>query len=681
MSTSTTTKITVASTAAALLIGGGAFLLMDDSSSSSTGIDWSLYDLNVPKIALPTLNVPKLIVPTIPVYEINVSTGTVDLKTNDLNTSLASSSTQTSSLPKTNDSNSIVSIPDVSMPTVGVSSVSTSNVSVPDVSVPSVGVSITDTTVAKTSTTPNLGVYVINANINTPTVESESITTPSINNVALNTPSINNVALNASLGITSPLNLPFVISNGVVVPYTTTSSINIPNSNISSLSIPNAFSTQLTVDSTQAVGINTPYVVVNGYKVPYAVMNSAYAPQLLTTLLTIPNANGINLNTPAINESQVSIKTPNLMTVDTAIINLGSTFISNDSLASLNSSIKEIGKDTNEFAKTLLSLKPDDPTSDFPEWEQFIKTTNEVFRDKRMVSYDKTIIKSNTIINDWLEIYKEYKNKPDVKYIPIQKKFRMITEVRIPKTSKQLNILTENLKYYKSEGYDSVLVAFDKNDSPSEILNTIKYIIQYGQMNVWAAYSGKETLQESVFMDVQQYKLILQTIAPYIHGYVNSWRRTSAHLWAQDQEFMKFTNTVLRSINPNLPILGELYYGNTHKYDSVGNIGFEMNNFKNSSAVMIVNFGFKRIDVNYLFDTVLKPYIGNNPTVACVVGHKPYYMTTYKNGLDYKENMAIKHEVENRFLAKGCVGVITLSNDGKGLSTNNLSETLFSTLQ
>lgn len=424
--------------------------------------------------------------------------------------------------------------------------------------------------------------------------------------------------------------------------------------------------------------LNVPTLNLPTLDVPTIAMPTLNTPSIPTTVIKIDDAS-IYQSPTFEYSSSVSIPEINAnLNVEKVYLPVFNTTTDiENALAAMNSSVNN---DIEQFNKTLLGLKLDDPTADLPEWMAFLTETQNMFIDKRMMRSDRSFIKSNAIIGDWIKIYKEYEKAPDVKYVPIRERFRMITEVRIPKDSKQLDILTQNLKYYKSEGYDSVLVAFTPQDNQYDVLNTIKYIIKNSGMKVWATYTGRETLHESVFMDVNNYTSILETIAPYLHGYINSWRRTSAHLWAQDQQFMKYTNTVLRKYSPNLPIIGELYYGNNHKYDSVGNIGFEMNNFKNSSAIMIVNFGFKRIDVDYLFRKVLKPYIGNNPTVACVVGHKPYYLTTYKNGFDYKQNMKIKHEVEKKFLDKGCVGVVTLSNDGKTLETNNLSETLYNTL-
>ena len=76
----------------------------------------------------------------------------------------------------------------------------------------------------------------------------------------------------------------------------------------------------------------------------------------------------------------------------------------------------------------------------------------------------------------------------------------------------------KNLIYYKSQGYDSVLYGFVKDDKPSNVLNTILYIIKYCDMNVWLTYTGQELLQETVFMDVKKYTQILRESAPQV-GY------------------------------------------------------------------------------------------------------------------------------------------------------------------
>lgn len=224
-------------------------------------------------------------------------------------------------------------------------------------------------------------------------------------------------------------------------------------------------------------------------------------------------------------------------------------------------------------------------------WKQFITS----FVDKRNIQYDKTMNLNSAVLGEWLKIYEQYKKITPIKYIPVNKPFRMISAVIPPKNTKQLDILTTNLKYYKSIGYDSVLVVFMSDNTVEDVVNTIKYIKQYCEMNVWLAYgAGDMQLSVSVWMDPQQYTEILTNAAPYLTGYINSWFRTSSHLWEQDLAFMNYTNTILRNANANLPIVGELYFGNNHKNDTITDFGWITNLFPNASGVMIMNFGIMR---------------------------------------------------------------------------------------
>lgn len=392
------------------------------------------------------------------------------------------------------------------------------------------------------------------------------------------------------------------------------------------------------------------------------------------TPLSMPTLEKDNVVDKAVNNNVVSQE---LKTTAETVTN-ATKVLDETQLKALNATTSDF---TSKVAKSNITLeKLPDPTEDLPAWFAFIEKQQQMFADQRGLRYDKTFVKSSEIANKWIEIYGQYKDMAAVTYVPITEKFRMITEVRTAKTYEELETLKTNLEYYKSQGYDSVLFGFDKDDTVSNALNTVKYIQKYCNMKVWFTYTGKESLHDTVFIAPDKYKKMLATLAPYCNGYINSWRRTSVHLWEQDKAFMNYTNSILRKAAPNLPIVGELYYGNTHKYDGVGVVGFGLNNFENSSAVMIVNFGFRKIDMNYLFNNVLKQYLGNTPKVGCVVGQRPYYMTTKDNGLSYQENMAIKHEIEEKFFAQGCIGTVTLSNDGHEIETNNLTTTLYSTL-
>jgi hypothetical protein len=57
-----TTKTTIAGATTAILIAGGAtvYSLLDDKSSLVTSIDWSQYELNVPKLDVPYISLPNI---------------------------------------------------------------------------------------------------------------------------------------------------------------------------------------------------------------------------------------------------------------------------------------------------------------------------------------------------------------------------------------------------------------------------------------------------------------------------------------------------------------------------------------------------------------------------------------------------------------------------------------------
>ena len=277
-------------------------------------------------------------------------------------------------------------------------------------------------------------------------------------------------------------------------------------------------------------------------------------PQLVVPTLDIPELTIPSYNTNIVASDNTNIE---LIKLDSLIEDINSDFVKVNNLTEGLITIPSVDE-------KIIGL--DNPSKDFNDLYNFALENKNKFIDKRMVLNDKQMYFPNDFVKAWKKIYNQYEDMSPFKYVPIKNKFRMITEVRTPMNASELNILTENLAYYKSEGYDSVLYGFTKDDNPTDVLNTIKYIVKYCNMKVWLTYTGKESLNETVFMNPDVYEKILSVSAPYISGYVNSWRRTSVHLWKQDNAFMNYTNSILRKVNPRLPIIGEIYYGNNYKY-------------------------------------------------------------------------------------------------------------------
>ena len=200
-------------------------------------------------------------------------------------------------------------------------------------------------------------------------------------------------------------------------------------------------------------------------------------------------------------------------------------------------------------------------------------------KDQRSLSWDKTIGYSESILK-WAEIYDDYSNVKPIEYKKIKNNFRMISEIIYPESEQELNILTKNLEFYSQQGYNAVLLTFNGEEQTIDLVNLVRYIKKNTGMQVWFTYSGMEDLNKSIYIDPDKYSEILTRLAKCCDGYINSWRRTSGHLLEQDEEFKNFTNITLRKSNIDIPIVGELYYGETHRYTG-NNKGYALNSSKN----------------------------------------------------------------------------------------------------
>ena len=306
------------------------------------------------------------------------------------------------------------------------------------------------------------------------------------------------------------------------------------------------------------------------------------------------------------------------------------------------------------------------------------------FKDERNVESDK-LIANNEFMEKWFEIYNNYKNKSFDK-IPLNNEFRMISEIKLPKNREQFDILEKNLEYYKSRGYNSVLISFNGGENHQELSNLVKYI-RYKGFRSYFTFGGEESLYVSVFVNPDKLKKQLQSLAEYSEGFILGWRRTSSHLFEQDIQYMNYMTDCVRSVNKNCLIIGEVYYGNTAKYPHQYKYGFGYNLPNYASATLIVNFGFSAVKADSVVKEIIPEKIGNSYNqIAVVVGTNPYFLTKYKNNLTQEENQKEKEKLELKFKNAGCKGTITFHDDGSdGIYNkkinNNLSEIIYTSLK
>lgn len=392
---------------------------------------------------------------------------------------------------------------------------------------------------------------------------------------------------------------------------------------------------------------------------------------------TLPNNYLLNVSNEAIEDTKyIEYTENNILTIDSQV--------KVDYLFPQNSDVVKIVLNH----KTLGEIIVDVPFENYDlELEKNAEKNRKIqayFSDKRNVDNDYNIF-SNQYLNDWFKIYENYKNNK-FETIPLKNSFRMISEVKLPRNKEQLNILNENLAYYKTRGYDSVLVTFDGNEDSQQLSYLVQYIKSKG-FRVFFAYGGEESLNQSVFIDPQLLKNQLSALAKYSEGFLIAWRRTSVHLFKQDVQYMNYIIECVRNSNKNCLIFGEVYYGNTANYPKENKYGFDNNLPECASAATICNFGTNQINAEAVVKYLIPKVLGKNISqIPIVVGQRAYYLTTNRNNLSQNENQKIKEKIEKRFIKAGCKGTITLHGDGRdniknfGIS-NNMSEIIYSKLK
>jgi Txe/YoeB family toxin of Txe-Axe toxin-antitoxin module len=376
-----------------------------------------------------------------------------------------------------------------------------------------------------------------------------------------------------------------------------------------------------------------------------------------------------NINTDYSNTSQPTINTSlnfvepvkNLETVETISIEQPNV---NIEIATLDNDIIINKKELNLDLTNITDL------SYWEKRQKIIQEFKKLVKDVRNSDYSQ-----HPYFNEWLTIYKDYKTiSTPIKYIPIPAGFKIISEVYKPTTLKEYNKLKSNLAFYKSKGYNGVLINVCTGDTPIDMVNIARLIKTY-KMYPFFCFGGTEKLEDEIFVNPQWIKDIITSLAPECYGFL-PWRRTALHLFLPDEAYNNFIHTQLRIANPNIYILGEIYYGKTAiDHDQ---IKWWVNIPKNCSGIILSSLGYNYINAEKLYKQVRKLSGNQNlPIMARILGDKPYYNTLNKTKLNFRENLQIKKELENRFIKAGFNGTFTCSNDGSnGIYNKYITENL-----
>lgn len=298
------------------------------------------------------------------------------------------------------------------------------------------------------------------------------------------------------------------------------------------------------------------------------------------------------------------------------------------------------------------------PAERMPKIQEFVKECRELFKDQRGIQYDKTISIDNQSFAGWMKLYRE-KFSYTASFVKLPENIRMVAEIHHPIN---IDVLDENLEFYAARGYNSVLITFGYEGEMIGQLLDVAELVKSKGMNPWFAYAGPEKLEHSVFKDPVQLKFILGSFAKVCSGFFIGWRRTSAHLFEQDQYFTSYMISAVRTANPAIPIVGEAYYGQSaSSNDNLNNL--EYNIPANSSGVLISGLGYNRVAVEPVLNGLLKK-IKAMDRLVLITGDKPYYATRAPNHKTFLENLKIKEDLAERWETAGCSGVVVLHGDG-----------------
>jgi hypothetical protein len=282
--------------------------------------------------------------------------------------------------------------------------------------------------------------------------------------------------------------------------------------------------------------------------------------------------------------------------------------------------------------------------------------------DKRTVQYAQNKSSTNKVWTQWKAIYAQ--SFPPIAYVQIADitKVKLIAEMRVAESLAARNNLMEELKYFKTLGYNTVLAVWEGKDLES-LLSQIDMVKGLGY-KVYFTFGTREKLTDDIFIDTNVYKRGLETLARYCDGYVIGWRRTSLHLFKADKQWINYSLNCVRIGNPNILVFGEIYRGyagNNNPDGSYKEDEFLANIPANASGAFVVNFGYQGVRPDGVLKLVRS--VTSVPLVVVVVGEKPYYMSNNKNNKTNQQNREIISRIENRF-RKFDFGTATLAGDG-----------------
>lgn len=248
--------------------------------------------------------------------------------------------------------------------------------------------------------------------------------------------------------------------------------------------------------------------------------------------------------------------------------------------------------------------------------------------------------------------------------VPPLPAFRAVAEVHYPVDA---DTYRANLEFYRSQGCDAVLVAFGWSGA-EDVPGYIATAREHG-FKVLLTYSGPATRSVPVFGSPERLARLLALYGQQADAFVLHWRRTSLHLLTPPAGWTRFLTDSVRRLNPSLPVIGSVYYGETggaypgHEWSASVPAG--------ASGAVFQGGGTPDYPPGAAL-AALRRFTAL-PAVAVVLGDRAAYLHEFKNGKTFMENFAIKRQVADGCTAAGFRAVIIRHGDN-GDYTDNIGQ-------
>ena len=312
---------------------------------------------------------------------------------------------------------------------------------------------------------------------------------------------------------------------------------------------------------------------------------------------------------------------------------------------------------------------PSDLNNVVNDYSAQLKNMQKQLLDQRSLQFDSTLnLPNSPVWKAWQIIFENpvYTNY-QMAFKPLTDSLRIITEVRTPADESEVLRMIRRLQHYQKWGYNAVLVCFDTTERLVDLASAVDTIRSMGLKVVIVYSGGKEQLSEPVFRDPERLRRFLVTLSPRADALLLGWWRTSVHLYLPDTVFTNFIVRTARSAAPDLPVIGQAYWGHSAatmnkngSYERKTTIALP----DNASAVLIMGIGFPNAANTKTLQKLFPEVAGHPHKIALVAGERPYYDTKSPNGRTALDNAKIKRSIELRLLRAGFQSTMTFSGDG-----------------